>query len=628
LQLILRRWVLLEVFYTESGAYPRASLAQGVSWQAGPLYWVTSPLALHAFFCAAFVATAAFTAGFGTRYVKWLLLPALVAIDARPPLLFTGGEAVLHGQAIYCLLLPISRVWSVDAWLRARRGQDDSGSEPTAICSPFYVLLLVQLAVIYLFNALAKFGPSWHDGTAVARALGTTTLVTDFGGWVLHWPAPLLHGLTHATRVIEGTLPLLLLSPWRRRYTHAAAGALMLALHGGIFLAMEVGSFSAAMLCYLPLLWHPRGLEENAASWKLQNKRLQAAVLVFLVYVIGARLSQDLLLWPDRPILPAPRGLTRFTRVIGFLQPWMMFSPDPPARDFIVVTDAVTRSGRHFDPWRAAAGGPLEPLEVLPRAVEKQHVFARYEDDLATSEHTYLHPFFARWVLAQRSPEGEPVERFDAWLMIVSTLAGEVIPAEGLEAHARLLPLPFPDALRIKSFEAEGVWAPERAFDRKIAPEATYVLTPVGASMSAGCPHLTLDLGEPRALKSAYIQADAFDHFLLDASLDGKAFHQLAEMPQSEGGNYHSRIVELPGETVRFVRVRPFKSRGMSQMLSEIAFFDHLVTLPALPEDHEHQFVSALNRPAVAGIISGSNHPSADCPAENIAVQFATAPKP
>ena len=78
---------------------------------------------------------------------------------------------------------------------------------------------------------------------------------------------------------------------------------------------------------------------------------------------------------------------------------------------------------------------------------------------------------------------------------------------------------------------------------------------------------------------------------------------------------------------VRFVRVRPMKSRGMSHFLSELALFDQPVSLPTLPEDDEHTFISALDRPAVAGIVSGSNHPSPECPAENVAEQFRTAPK-
>jgi hypothetical protein len=40
------------------------------------------------------------------------------------------------------------------------------------------------------------------------------------------------------------------------------------------------------------------------------------------------------------------------------------------------------------------------------------------------------------------------------------------------------------------------------------------------------------------------------------------------------------------------------------------------VSLPALPERPSELFVASLARPTVTGIVSGSNHPSPDCPAE------------
>ena len=545
----------------------------------------------------------------------------------RTPLMLTGGECVLHLEALFAVFLPLQAVWSVDAWLRRRRGLVQAGSEPTAVQSLAYPLLLAQLSLIYFFCMLAKFGPSWLDGSAVSRALGSATLVTELGGWVRTWPTSLLHGLTYGTRIVEGVLPLLLLSPWYRRYTHAAAAALMLALHGGIFLTMEVGSFSVAMLCFVPLLWHPRE-EHRLLERTPRGLRVEAVAIAFLAYFVVARLSHDLILWPDRPKLPMPGWLRSASLATGLMQPWMMFGPDPPDRDFIIVTDAVTRQRQHFDPWRTIAGGPTQPLKVLPPSVVKKHVFTRYEGDLTTSDKTYLHPYFSRWLLSQHGPDGQPIERFDSWLMIVSTLPGEVVPASTFEAVVQMQPLPFTDALPIKSFEAQGVWAPERAIDRKIGREGTYALNPIGAAMSAGCPHFTVDLGAPRPLQSAYLQANAADDFRLEGSLDGKEFHDLAEMPPLEAGQFRSRIIELPGTSTRFVRVRPKNSRGMSHMLSEIALFDHLVTLPTLAEDTEYKFISALDRPSVAGIISGSNHPRPECPAESLAVQLATSPKP
>lgn len=615
-QLVIRRWSVLDLFYTETGAYPLAAIARGVTWQAGPLAWVTSPVLLHVIFALCLLVTLAFTTGLGTRYVKWLLLPVLFTLDARTLPLFTGGEAVLHGQALYATLLPMGTVFSVDAWLDSRRAgaPRHADSQPSAICSLVYPLLLLQVAVIYFFNMRAKMGDSWHNGTAVAEALGAATLVTNFGTWVRHWPPFVLHGLTYGTLMIEGVLPLFLLSPWARRQAHAVAAVLMFALHGGIYLTLDVGSFSAAMLSYVPLLWHPRGMEANVLDRPWRGRGLEALAVMALLYIGAARLSRDLILWPDRPRLPFPTGLSKLTSALGLWQPWVMFSPHPPERDFIIVTDAVSRTGLHFDPWRNVASGYSTPLKVLPQSVVRAHVFTRYENQLSTGQRTPMHSFFAQWVLSQRAPDGAAVERFDAWLMMVSTNPALLVPAAELDRRIGMTVLPLTDALPIKSFEARGVWAPERALDGRIAPEESHVFAPVSAALSAGCPHLTLDLGAAHSLASAFLQADTHDYFVLEGSLDGQAFLPLAEMPRVDGSHFKSRIIPLPSEPVRFVRLRPAVPRGMSHFLSEIALFDHQVSLPPLSRRPMEEFLSALERPSVAGIVSGSNHP--DCQAE------------
>jgi len=178
----VRRWGALDVFYTSTGAYPAASL-RGVTWQAGPLRFIESPAALHCVFALCTVITLAFTLGLGTKAVKWLMFPTLVTLDARLPELFTGGDGVLHIATLYAPLLPLGAAWSLEDWWKSRTGTPRD-SYPTAIRSLAYPLILLQLAVIYFFNMRAKAGDAWHNGDAVAMALGSSTLATKLGAWV------------------------------------------------------------------------------------------------------------------------------------------------------------------------------------------------------------------------------------------------------------------------------------------------------------------------------------------------------------------------------------------------------------------------------------------------------------
>lgn len=571
---------------------------------------------MHLFFAGCSLVALAFALGVGTRFVKWLLLPALFALNSRTPRLFTGGEVVLHGQALYALFLPVAQVLSVDAWRNRRRSPPPS-AEPTAVSSPLYPVLLLQLAVIYFFNQRAKMGVTWHDGSAVVKALGELTLVSDFGAWVAQLPPAILRASTYGTLLAEGALPFLLLSPWARKWTHALAAVLMLALHGGIHLALQIGSFSVAMLSYLPLLWHPGGEERDVVVPTRRRRQLEAIAAAGLLYVGAGRLSQDLILWPERVHVPMPAILERATLALGLWQPWMMFAPDPPERDYVVVTDAVTRRGAHFDPWQKAASGNEQPLKQLPPSLGRGHAFITYEIHLSRGADAELQAFFARWVLRQRGPDQTPIDRFDAWLMVIPTDPQLVVAADELEARVGVSSLPFDALLPIKGFEASGVWAPERAFDRKIVPEGTNVLTPVSAAMSAGCPQLTLDLGEPHRLESVFLQADSADLFWIEGSLDNKTFRPLGQMPRLQSRQHRSRVLDLHGENARYVRVRPVESRWMRHFLSEIALFDHPVALPPLTSRPSEEFYSALARPAVVGLVSGSNQSSPDCPAED-----------
>jgi hypothetical protein len=296
----------------------------------------------------------------------------------------------------------------------------------------------------------------------------------------------------------------------------------------------------------------------------------------------------------------------------------MMFSPEPPRHSFVVAANAVTVNGKHFDPWNAVATGDDRPVRELRGSLGRAHDFNSFDPYLSSGPDSAFLPYFARWVLRQRA-NGDPVERFDAWMLMISTDPRELVAVERLDERVGVLRLPLDDALPIVRFEARGVWAPERALDGKIVPEGTHVFTPVSASMSAGCPYLTLDLGEARPLQGAFIQADAADRFLIEGSLDGGAFQILAEMTRVRGRQHLSRVLNLPGESVRFVRIRPKRSGGFQNTLSEVALFDHQVSLPTLPARPRETFFAALQRPAVVGLVSGSNHPDPGCPAEKFA---------
>ncbi|HSC87190.1 MAG TPA: HTTM domain-containing protein [Polyangiaceae bacterium] len=622
---LARRWWVLDAFGGDQSLYPRA----------------LQPTAFHSFGWLSDVGTAGtlslaiglcllscllFTAGVATRWTRFMLLPALLLVHDRFPVLTTGGEVVLHWSALYAALLPVGERYSVDHWRERRRGVTgtESSTEPSSARTPIVWLVWFQLAVIYLFNFLAKDGTAWRGGSALAQALNATSLCTPLGAWIARAPSHLLTAATYGTLVLEAALPLLLLAPWFRKQAHAAAAASMVALHLGIVLTLDVGIFSAAMLCHLPLLWHPadeQGPELAIASW---HRKALPVLSALLLYVIGARLSHDLVLFRRTP-WPFPAALHRLMVHSYVIQPWMMFSPDPPQFDSVVVTHAVTRSGLVFDPYRQRMFGVTPPLAFMPESAVRSHLFTRFDNQLTTGREPRSMALFADWSMRQHAlghPD-DPVEYLDVWLFKIATQPGRILPDAELDERVGVRPLPFPDRLPVKALASRGVWRAELATDGSIVPDQTHVHTPVTANFSAGCPWLRIELAEGAAAgapapRMAYLQADSADSFLLEGSLDGTHFELLTKVPPvRKASQLTSRLVSWSPRPLRYVRVRPTSARSFYYYLSEIALFDHEVTLPEIAKAPlSHDYYTSRQRPSTAGLISAARTVDPACPAE------------
>ena len=123
-------------------------------------------------------------------------------------------------------------------------------------------LMLWQLIIIYVATGWDKvLGSMWLDGTAV----GSTLLHTHFVRWPLPWMMTLGVGtavFTYATLIFEFAWLLLLFPNAVLKFMRLSKGAIKRGLliggvlfHGGIFILMDVGSFSAAILtAYLGVL--------------------------------------------------------------------------------------------------------------------------------------------------------------------------------------------------------------------------------------------------------------------------------------------------------------------------------------------------------------------------------------
>jgi hypothetical protein len=259
--------------------------------------------------------------------------------------------------------------------------------------------ILLQLAVIYGFNAANKTGPTWKNGTAVHFILwqeGTNTVLA--GLLRFHEPGWLSPALTRATLLFEWSAPLLALLPVFQTLARRLLIASMWAFHLGIAICMSLGPFAYVMIAYSFLLLGPRDfafLEPRARAifrrllkrpflarlyaklegWRgrasppaavlarahaerAPSRHLRFARLVVregLAMVLFAAMLTEVTIAnaaipKDLRLEGRPAWMSEILYYLRIYQTWGMFSSDPPFTSGTVVVDAVLADGSHIDP--------------------------------------------------------------------------------------------------------------------------------------------------------------------------------------------------------------------------------------------------------------------------------------
>jgi len=300
---------------------------------------------------------------------------------------------------------------------------------------------LLQLAVIYGFNAANKSGETWRDGSAVHYILWLNSRNTWLAGLLrAHEPGWFSPLLTRATLAFEWSAPLLALSPvWQTPLRRLLIVA-MCCFHLGIAALMSLGPFAYAMLTFSLLLlgdddWRLLEARSRAArsfvtrkvAGRLAPVRSVARLAPFWSYLLArgrARAIADESVSTPAPVARArtrwqwlaleARELTAiFLAGLMFVelmlannvpglserlkdrpgwmgdilyylrvyQTWSMFAPDVPRSDGMIVVDAVLADGSHIDPLTGRAPDFESPLGGP----------CRYDHDW--SEYTYYFPW-------------------------------------------------------------------------------------------------------------------------------------------------------------------------------------------------------------------------------------------
>jgi hypothetical protein len=472
-----KRWVQLGTWYTNEGLVPnhtllwRPSFDKVFSFFYMASYWHEAVLGFV--LCA--ICYAMLLVGFRTRLAQVASLLCVLSLHGRLLLFDNGGDVVLGLLCIWTTFLPTGRFWSVDAVLSGRdpplappgAGRETSTTEPraTRYQSLGVLALTFQLALIYFFNAIHKGGSTWRDGSAVHYVLHLDRLVTGFGLWLRGWiPSGLARALTWTSLGIEGALPALLLSPFAVRFGRRLAIALVILLHTGFGLCLNLGNFVPAMIAFTPNFipaedwdalhrWWSRGARraalavrwrvrssaaiERAAGWLSPGRSIrvtepgpvaralfrrlpaarEATIALFIVIASSQLLDENaaahrLIDHHNSPEMAAA------VSYLNLFQGWSMFAPDAPTTDFNIVVDALTVDGRHVDPFSQVAT-PRYPAPGLSIPVQSgpSWLFYGYENHLPSRPAYYQ--AFQEWILRYPARTGRASDQIVSFQVFV-----------------------------------------------------------------------------------------------------------------------------------------------------------------------------------------------------------------
>ena len=290
-------------------------------------------------------------AGWRTRWMtvaSWVLL---MSLQARNPAVRNGGDEIFRLLLFWSMFLPLGASWSLDA-RRAGRPVPPrllTGGAPAA--------LLLQVALIYPFNALYKDGAAWTtDFTALELFLGNATWSAASGTALLAFPG-LLQAMTAAILGLEWCGWLLAFCPVWHGPARTLAVVLFAGFHGGILVLSQIDFFAVvgivAWTVFLPAWFWTRvaavarrGPPPEAAPGRQPVPRREGApALALLGYVAVLNVTGYTGFFGR----PAPAVLQAPALVLQIDQQWNMFSPEPARWSRFLAARGETAGGGTVD---------------------------------------------------------------------------------------------------------------------------------------------------------------------------------------------------------------------------------------------------------------------------------------
>lgn len=243
-------------FWGHDGMLPFEIIAKDRYLFLSPFYWAPKSNGLLVGHGIVFVlATAALLVGFRARIATLVIAYVHLSLQYRNPFILNSGDRLFMIIAFLAAFMPLSQRFSVDAWLRKRRG----GAAPTMSVWG-QRLVCLQIAYVYVNSVTAKIGNAgWYGGSALRDVLASPV----FAEWPRYMEVgPLIWFLTYSTLAFELGFPVLVwfkrMRPW------LLLGGIV--FHMSIDVVMVIPIFS-----YIMISTYAAFLTDSEAQWLIDR---------------------------------------------------------------------------------------------------------------------------------------------------------------------------------------------------------------------------------------------------------------------------------------------------------------------------------------------------------------------
>lgn len=368
------------MFSPETGVLGNGFASEYIATYNGPewLFSIHSDSGMLVFIGIRILFLILFTIGLYPRITAFASATLLWLFQIRYNVLFLGWEMFAAVLISFSVFMP---------WQRKADGDYEWRS-------PLAFVTLFQIGFIYFYNGISKNGDKWMDGTAVKFFLAELDKARPMAHSIieLDW---LTTGLTYYTLVMEVSVLLLLFFPLMNKPLRYVSIFLIMTLHWGIDLFINVGFFKWYATCISILLlpdtfwrWIPQKIGRGFFPMRSivlpsgkPSKYAELFLSLYLVFmIIDTNLHQTVtsrtndrvgVLLKELKLGRAIKAITpNWWPQYSFMrQFWHLYSPDPPEEKGRMQFEFVTADGT----FRVSEGQVL-PEGQLYSSLPEQHL--------------------------------------------------------------------------------------------------------------------------------------------------------------------------------------------------------------------------------------------------------------